>query len=538
MTAASFQIDGATRALPQHTTAIIASITICTLSGLLAVCLGMDRFWDFRNYHLYAPYAFLHERLLFDVAPGQRQGYLDPVPNFLPYVLLFSSLNNFPRLVVFLLGAIHGLNAVLLARIASQVLNFASSRVRIALTMAALTIGFSGAQVIGILGTTMTDLIVSIFALWSLSEALVATCNSRGLFLPAVLSGGLIGVAIGLKLTAIFHGPGVGLIFIILAVQQRNARPVVWFVIAAIVGFVVSAGYHMSVMWHLFRNPFFPLFNDIFKSPFYDPVALVDDRFLPRNFLQYLAYPFYWAIDGGGLTVELSFRDPRGALTYLSVAVVLIATLLRIRQWKSDQPGLTPLLAVCVFVAVSYIGWVCIFGIYRYFICIEMLSGIVVVGTLARVLTNSAPKQLFASVAVAALALGATKFFPLERYTTAYGQKYIEVEVPSLPKNSVVVALGGEPVSYIVPFAEPSIRFVSIDNNMLKIDQNSGLTKILRSVLADQDAKKFLLKSPGAPPPQVEQDLKYLDLKLTGGNCLPIKTNFDERNLQLCPVAP
>ena len=54
-------------------------VAICSAVGLLSVTLGPDNYWDLRFYHLYAPYAYLHDRYLYDVAPAEYQSFLNPV---------------------------------------------------------------------------------------------------------------------------------------------------------------------------------------------------------------------------------------------------------------------------------------------------------------------------------------------------------------------------------------------------------------------------------------------------------------------------
>jgi hypothetical protein len=37
--------------------------------------LGPDNYWDLRYYHLYAPWAYLHDRYLYDIGPAQEQSF-------------------------------------------------------------------------------------------------------------------------------------------------------------------------------------------------------------------------------------------------------------------------------------------------------------------------------------------------------------------------------------------------------------------------------------------------------------------------------
>src|ERR1700756_4207053 len=97
-------------------------LLVCAAAGVASIMLGPDNYWDLRYYHLYDPWAYLHGRYLYDLGPAQEQGFLNPVADFLLYGLVSSPLNDFPRLVAFIMGAVHGVNAALVFAIACHVI--------------------------------------------------------------------------------------------------------------------------------------------------------------------------------------------------------------------------------------------------------------------------------------------------------------------------------------------------------------------------------------------------------------------------------
>jgi hypothetical protein len=111
---------------------VVGALLICASDGLCSVILGPDNYWDLRYYHLYAPWAYLHGRYLYDVGPAQIQGFFNPVADFLFYGLTSSFLNGMPRAIAFIMGAVHGLNAVLIAAIAVHVLRPRERSTRVA----------------------------------------------------------------------------------------------------------------------------------------------------------------------------------------------------------------------------------------------------------------------------------------------------------------------------------------------------------------------------------------------------------------------
>jgi hypothetical protein len=94
--------------------------------ALLSLSYGQDSNWDLQNYHLYNPFALLHGKVGFDLAPGVWQSYFNPTLDLLYYGLA-TTLRA--RLAGAIMGALHGLNFVLIAYIALHLLprRFASA---------------------------------------------------------------------------------------------------------------------------------------------------------------------------------------------------------------------------------------------------------------------------------------------------------------------------------------------------------------------------------------------------------------------------
>ena len=91
----------------------------CAGAGLLSVILGPDNYWDLRYYHLYAPWAYLHGRYLYDIGPAQKQGFLNPTAVLRAR---FLAAQQFPPPCRLHHGAVHGINAALLVAITRHVI--------------------------------------------------------------------------------------------------------------------------------------------------------------------------------------------------------------------------------------------------------------------------------------------------------------------------------------------------------------------------------------------------------------------------------
>src|SRR5262245_38525396 len=198
------------------------TLLICSSVGVLSVALGPDNYWDLRYYHLYAPWAYLHDRYLYDVGPAQEQGFLNPIADLLFYGLISSPLNETPRIVAFIMGAVHGINAAVLFAICCHVIRPVQPVERLTLRAAAWLMGASGAGFVSLVGTTSNDLTSSLFVLGALLGVLktAGPGNDGGARLGFAASGLLAGLGIGLKYTSAIYIPGLGAVALLAAVRR------------------------------------------------------------------------------------------------------------------------------------------------------------------------------------------------------------------------------------------------------------------------------------------------------------------------------
>lgn len=501
--------------------------------------MGPDNNWDLLYYHLYAPWAYLHGRYLYDVGPAQAQGFFNPTADFIFYGLISSNLNEYPRLVAFIMGAVHSINAVLVLAIASHVLRPVQFLERSILRASAFLMGVSGAGFISLLGTTTNDLINSIFILGALLNVLKVAerPSERRAWHGFMWSGLLAGIGVGLKYTAVVFLPGLGLVGIIAAVRGKSVYGLVAFGVAVMLGFLVAAGHSLFTLWQTFGNPTFPFLNNIFQSPYYDTTSLLDAQFRPRDLWQLLAYPFYWTKINIYVVTELPFRDWRGAIAYLCIIAGLLEFaarhLCRMRLGVGVFKETCGLVHVFIFVVASYFAWALLFGMYRYGVTLEMLTGVVTMGALIWLFDD--PRRRIAA-AIALLTIAATTTVYLDWGHRRYGEKYVDVRVPPLPVNSDVLVASWDPVSYFIPFAEPTARFLGIENNYLELSQNNRLVAEVKRGMRTPGTAKFVLSVGEFDSAKLNKLLQQFGLRLSALPCQPIQSNLDGPALSLCPA--
>ncbi|HEY7296559.1 MAG TPA: hypothetical protein VH684_01375 [Xanthobacteraceae bacterium] len=515
----------------------LALVLICAGAGLVSVILGPDNYWDLRFYHLYGPWAYLHDRYLYDIGPAQEEGFLNPVADFLLYGLISSPLNGMPRLVAFIMGAVHGINAAIVFAIACHVIRPSGMPERWTLRSAAFLMGVSGAGFISLLGTCSNDLTTSLFILGSVLSLLKVDDGEEEYkpWLGFTAAGLSAGIGIGLKYTSGMFIPGLGILGVWVALRRKTIGGLMAFVISAGVGGLLVSGHHMLIMWNDFQNPFFPYFNQIFHSPWFESEAIVEDRFQVHGLEQLIEFPFRWAKLASYVVVEPLFRDWRGATAYVAMAVGVIAyAASRLRKDDSEASAPTHGLGlVFVFVAVSYISWALASGYYRYVIPLEMLTGVVTMGALVWVFRD--PRLRVIGAALVLTMAAATTVYP-EWGRRPYGDKYVDVRVPPLPDDSIVLLATGEPVSYFIPFANPKAKYVGIENNYLRLSQHNKLAAEVKDVMRIQGRPKFLLNVDELDRDKWNDLLKQFGLQLSASPCEPIRSNLPPHALSLCPL--
>lgn len=518
---------------------LLRALLVCGGAGLLSVAFGPDNYWDLRYYHLYAPWAYLHDRYLYDIGPAQEQGFLNPAADLLFYGLISSPLNEAPRIVAFVMGAIHGLNAAIILAITCHVIRPLEPRERRPLRAAAWLMGISGAGFISLLGTTTNDLTSSLFVLGSLLGVLKVAdpANKRGTWLGFAAAGLVGGIGIALKYTSVFYAPGLAVVALLAAAQRRTAGGLVAFGVAAALGFFAVAGHHMLTLWLDFKNPCFPYFNQIFQSPYYDNIAIRDARFQPEDFWQLITYPFYWTKTGTYVVSEPALRDWRAAIAYVAAVVGSVSLVTRcVRKGfrRNDLFAQTPgLHLILAFATAGYFTWALGFGYYRYAVPLEMLTGVVTVGALFWLFEDRRLRVVVAIVVVTVAA--ATTVYP-DWGRRSYGDRYIDVRVPPLPVDSIVLVATWDPVAYFIPYAQPRAQYVGIENNYLELSQNNILASEVKRLMQTPGRPKFVLSIDEFDADKLNKLLGRFGLKLGAPACQPIWSNLPGHDLSLCRV--
>lgn len=516
------------------------------LGGSVSVILGKELCWDLANYHYYNPYAFFHHRAGIDFWPASFiHQFLNPTIDFLSYFLIkFFS----PMTTEFLLGAIHGINLWLLFLI-SQFFITTSSQSKsthydhlISLFLAGL--GMYGPTTFSGIGSFQNDNLISLFVLGFVYYQLQWFRNNAAKLI--IISGSLLGLGIGLKLTSGIYAVGALLAPVFLRINKINLfKYYVVFLLFLMAGILVSSGYWMIQMWHLHHNPLFPFFNQFFQSGNFPLTNWRDTRFIPKEWMQIIFFPFYFSWDGR--TADAPFRDIRFLVVYLLFVIMAFQFLWKKIRRKTVDVGVEESWLYLFFI-ISYAAWQWYFSISRYLAPLEMLAPLVIFLLIQRIISTEYLRTVFLIVIFYSMVF---LMQPIKMIRASwYGNSFFDVKLPAVAgkfESAVVMtaypAYAGDrdprPQSYLVPFFPSHWRFVGIPFWHGKplsdqFDDHQQIKKLLK-----QNFPVYLMTSDVNMPELLRTAKNYYGL-LASGPCefvVSDRQKITNQKVLLCPVS-
>ena len=516
------------------------AITYFVALGILSVILGQDVSWDLRNYHFYNPYMLLTGRFKYDVLPAQIQTFFNPLMD-VPFFVAIHYLKLPPVVVGFFLGGFHGLNQWLVHLITYHSFDKVCERYKITLSIAAAITSIFGAAFLSELGTSIGDSTSSVFVLAGLF--LIIACLGRNQPVKVktiILAGLLLGLATGLKLTTALYSISliVAISFLTNTIKEK-LRNLLTLILSMAVGFSLTMGYWIILMWTNFANPLFPFFNKIFQSPYIETdFNLQDTRFLPKDVWQFLFYPFYF-VQEQTLVAEVKFKETRFAIAYLLIVILLGViiyqyTSRRSLEQKNNLVHVPILGFLLPFYCSAYLIWLKGFSIYRYLIVLELITPVLIILIIAYLYPH---KRTVFIILIAIFALIAATVKPLDWWRMGWSDNYFGIDSQALKpyENSTIVMWGDEGTGYLVPHFPASTRFVRLRGNM-------GVSE---GTLMRKNAEKFIAETPvgnlyilmtdfNSKSPELGKDLAKENLEIDFQNCQPFSSKIEKYNL--CPL--
>jgi hypothetical protein len=273
----------------------------------------------------------------------------------------------------------------------------------------------------------------------------------------------------------------------------------------------------------------FPLFNDFFRSPWYEPASIRLDQFVPKSWQDVVLFPFRM-LEKNKILGEGQFRDWH--LPYLYAAAALAAGKAAYGRLRRPATSSVPSMSrldhfLLAYVLVSYVVWYALHANIRYQIQIELLSGCVLVILLRFVFPQ---RRMYVLLLTLLLMLWVTKLNP-SWGRIAFGERYFDVQVPDMPSNSLVLLAAPGPVAYLAPFFAPSTKVAAINSHLIQPLSHHLLRKRVDALIETQKSPIYIVGCACNGHPDAY--LAY-GLKVVTGDCRMIRSNFDQDGLTLC----
>ena len=240
---------------------------------------------------------------------------------------------------------------------------------------------------------------------------------------------------------------------------RAQARALAALCLGGLLGFIATNGAWALRLWERFGNPIFPLANQLFRSPYFEPVYSRDYRFAANDAWDYLRPPLDIALGRMERFQEIGARDGR----YLLLAVGLFAfaalALARMRRWSALFSTRSTGSVVLVYWLTGYLVWATVFYYYRYMTTLELvapLALVVVVRALVPV------RVIVPAVLAACLCLAAwSRSGSWGR--GAWQDNWFGLELPALARQpGALVLMAGGPISFAIPDFPASDRFAHL----------------------------------------------------------------------------
>lgn len=468
----------------------MCALVLCVTWTLWA---GKDANWDVFNHQFYLPFSLVSGRYAVDLFAAGPQSYQNPL-GYLPfYALVRAELPSWA--VGCALALLHGAAAWPLHALATSI--WGTSAEARHLRVLAVAAAFIAPAYLLVAGTTSVDPICGVLVLASLAVA----CDSNARLPRMVMGGAALGLAIAIKPTNLVFALAVALVVVLRwKSSQLTGRNLLWFSVGLSVSGLAGAGYWSAWLWSTFGSPVFPLFNQIFHSPYAPSGPTVAGRFLPAGPLDYFTRIVDIAEFRSYTSTEAFAPDARPLLALVAFAMVCVRAM--VRSGKAAMPAASLWqrtdIQLLLFAVVSYVLWMASSGNSRYAIALFMVVGLL----FARAWDCLLPRRAIVPALVALLGLQLVYYVgdgDRRYYQSSWTQQpFFNVQAsPRLRQEPFLhLSVGMQSFSAVAGFIHPGGALVNVIGQF-SLPMQGPLGTALQQRLSAWDGKvRFLFNVP------------------------------------------
>ena len=480
--------------------------------------------FDWFNYRFYNCWAFLTDRMTQDFYAANFRTCFNPLIDIPDYFLLLK-LNNHP----YIFTVISLLDTTCLLFLVYKIAGFFFNRNGFWKQIFSLSYVLVSPVIMLQMTFDQNDVKIAFLCLLAFYLILrnVFQSYSKKRNTMIVLAGVIIGLAVGLKLTACVYA--FALLLILLMLYKKIDKPfktATLFCLGILPAFLLVDGYWLLKCYLVYHNPFFPYFNDIFKSEYADAARVLDKDYShlrPQNLCEFVFYPFYYSCFDRLYGTDKFSWDPRYAINFISVLIISVLCFLKnkfpkIKNYISEILNFNNLILLALFSIVPYYINLIIFGTDRYVIPSCAVFGIIFYSMILLLSSLSKYKAFFVSICclISLFFVYKTSEFGVLEYIRIYNNtpnlKYTYVlknedlkfeddsTVILLNAGASIAVVGQNPKAHYIGFAYPeeklNLDYVAIKNVDLWYNAKRLKSKYLEdkiSKLISEDKKIYVL---------------------------------------------
>lgn len=359
--------------------------------------------FDWLNYRFYNCWAFLTGRLSQDFIVSNFRTCINPLIDIPDYFLLFK-LNNHPYFFIFISILDSTFFIFLVYKIAYEFLNN-----KFAVLFSVAYIAASPVMMLQ-MSFDQNDIkiaVLCLLAFYLILKNIFLNYSKKRNWMIA-LAGLIIGAALGFKLTAVVYAVSLSLIMLILYRKiDKPFKTLFYFLSGIVIAFLIIDGFWLYLCYKIYHNPFFPYFNDIFKSEYADSIKLLDKDYShlqPRSLQEFIFYPFFKNFADRLFGTDNFSWDPRYAINFtavLFIAVFCIQSFLSSKKIDIDflkVNNFNFILLLVLFSIIPYYVNLVFFCTYRYIVANSAVYGIVLYITVCLICSKMVYKKYIITI--------------------------------------------------------------------------------------------------------------------------------------------